>query len=126
MLQSDLSLELAKVRTPADEVTAKTNAHLLHVQQSIPRWYEVGAQKFREMRNNGETPLPMPVKLDGENVQLPSRDAGRSIPCRIIKPDNGAEVKGVYMHIHGGGWVLGDEKRYSDFQLLQLPFTNLP
>jgi acetyl esterase/lipase len=40
---------------------------------------------------------------------IPSRDAGRDITIRYFKPSSG-EVKGVFMHIHGGGWVLQSEK----------------
>lgn len=64
------------------------------------------------MRWNGETPLPKPIVLPGEKYLIPSRDAGREIPCRIIKPDSGS-VKGVFLHIHGGGWVLQSEE-YQD------------
>lgn len=61
------------------------------------------------MRWNGETPLPKPVVLEsGVNFTIPSREKGRDIPCRMFKPENG-EVKGIYMHIHGGGWVLQSE-----------------
>ena len=45
-------------------------------------------------------------------MTLPSREAGREIPCRMFKPAQGKDVKGVVMHIHGGGWVLNDEKLY--------------
>lgn len=61
------------------------------------------------MRWNGETPLPKPVVIEsGVNSSIPSRDEGRSIPVRIFQP-NGGQAKGVFMHIHGGGWVLNSE-----------------
>lgn len=66
------------------------------------------------MRWNGETSLPKPVVIDsGVDFKIPSRDddsGGREIPCRMFKPANGGPVKGVFMHIHGGGWVLQSEK----------------
>jgi len=75
-----------------------------------PKWYEVGAAEYRQMRQDGKTPLPGATHLDSaEDFSIPSRDPNRSIPCRILKPENGP-VRGVYMHIHGGGWVLQDEK----------------
>ena len=62
------------------------------------------------MRAAGETPLPKAIYLDSaEEIRIPSRESGREIPCRILKPQNGKPVKGVFMHIHGGGWVLQDE-----------------
>lgn len=62
------------------------------------------------MREAGETPLPAPVVLeDGKNIALPSRDSDRTIPCRVFQPSSG-KPKGVFYHIHGGGWVLQSER----------------
>ncbi|KAL9105237.1 MAG: hypothetical protein Q9227_009554 [Pyrenula ochraceoflavens] len=70
-----------------------------------------GAPKYREMRRNGETPLPPAVHLESaESLEIPSREAGRTIPCRVLRPDHGKPISGVFYHIHGGGWVLMDEK----------------
>ena len=91
------------------------------------RWWHVGAAEFRRRRNAGETRWPMPKHLDSAtSFEIPSREPGRSIPCRLLKPQNSSTnssssnpVRGVYMHIHGGGWVLADEKsqdqRLQDF-----------
>jgi len=39
------------------------------------------------MRLNGQTVLPKPTVLpQGISFAIPSRDAGRSIPCRIFYP----------------------------------------
>jgi acetyl esterase/lipase len=63
------------------------------------------------MRWNGETAIPRPTVLpQGMNITLPSRESGRSIPCRVFHPGENKKVKGALMHIHGGGWVLMDEK----------------
>ena len=76
------------------------------------------------MRAAGQTPLPAATYLDtAASISIPSRDSGRSIPCRLVKPTNGSNVKGVYMHIHGGGWVLQDEK--SQDPVLQTLANNL-
>lgn len=84
----------------------------------LPSWTDVGAAKYRAMRLAGETALPAPPILpDGLNFTIPSRTLGRSIPCRLFYPSTNAKgegnekpkTKGVFMHIHGGGWVLFDE-----------------
>lgn len=68
---------------------------------------------------NGETPLPKPIVLEhAVNITIPSRDSGRDIPCRVLKPTK-TEPKGVYYHIHGGGWVLQSEA-YQDTMLQYL------
>lgn len=69
--------------------------------------------KYREMRENGETTLPQSVYLlQAEDFYIPSREAGRDIACRLLMPEDGGQVKGVFLHMHGGGWTLGSEKEY--------------
>lgn len=90
--------------------------------QYIPRLVltilEVGAEKYRQMRQNGETALPKPTHLDqARDFHIPSREKGRDVPCRLLMPEHGGQVKGVFMHSHGGGWVLMTEKEYGN----QLP-----
>jgi acetyl esterase/lipase len=68
---------------------------------------QVGAAKFRALQDEGKTSWPAPAKLDhGEYTSIPSREAGREIKCRVLQPQNGTS-KGVFLHFHGGGHVLG-------------------
>jgi acetyl esterase/lipase len=49
--------------------------------------------------------FPPPEKVAEAQVRsIPSRDAGRDIELRVFVPPT---VHGAYLHIHGGGWVLG-------------------
>ncbi|KAK5722553.1 hypothetical protein LTR15_005784 [Elasticomyces elasticus] len=109
-LTSDLTLDPSKFDPKSiSEQTHAFNDKLIKIMEGGPRWWDVGAEKYRKMRWNGETPLPKPVVLDsGKNITIPSREPGRSIPCRVFTPDNG-KPKGVFYHIHGGGWVLQSE-----------------
>lgn len=109
-LESDLKLDYTKFDpksiTPR---TQQVNDAAIRMMKGGPRWYQVGAEKYRQMRWNGETPLPKPVVIEsGKNTSVPSREKGRSIPCRAFVPSSGA-AKGVFYHIHGGGWVLQSE-----------------
>lgn len=64
--------------------------------------------------------MPRPVVLDGDDGELILKEdeddgEGRRVPVRIFRPskdDGKGEVKarGVFCHIHGGGWVLQSEK----------------
>lgn len=79
--------------------------------------------------------MPRPVVLDGDDggedmvLFLPKERDGegmgegidnnggkgkeRGVPVRIFRPskdDGKGEVRGVFCHIHGGGWVLQSEK----------------
>ncbi|GAM38809.1 hypothetical protein TCE0_033r09850 [Talaromyces pinophilus] len=75
----------------------------------IPKWYEIGADAYRALRQDGRTPLPAPIlSPTARNLTLPSRDPRRNIPCRLLEPPAG-KPQGIFMHIHGGGWVLNDE-----------------
>ncbi|KAH0846953.1 hypothetical protein AYO21_02351 [Fonsecaea monophora] len=107
-----VTLETSKFHPAAiSEETKAFNQGLMDIMAHGPKWYEVGAKRYREMRAAGETPLPKAVYLDSaQEFSIPSRDVGRTIPCRILRPQNGNPVKSVFLHIHGGGWVLQDEK----------------
>ena len=63
------------------------------------------------MRETGETAFPKPILLEeAKDLSIPSRNKGRDISCRFIMPEHGGKVQGVFMHIHGGGWVWGSDK----------------
>ncbi|PLN82769.1 alpha/beta-hydrolase [Aspergillus taichungensis] len=112
LITSDITLDVSKFRPEnATEPTKKAAAHLEGITKKWPRWWEIGIDKYREMRELGQAPLSkaihLPEALDGT---VPSRDAGREIPIRIYKPDNGQPSSGVFLHFHGGGFVLGTHK----------------
>ena len=111
-LPSDLTIDVSKFQPEAasDEVK-RLNEYLMDTMKKGPKWYDVGAAKYRAMRANGETVFPRPIVLNrGRNFDIPSREHGRDIPCRVMTPESGVEAKAVYMHIHGGGFVLSSEK----------------
>jgi acetyl esterase/lipase len=134
-LKSDLQLDISALDPAA--ISPDTNAlneSLKQLGSKGPMWYEVhtltvtslfcprlislqvGAEKYRQMRWNGETAFPKPTVVEsGKDIKLPSRDAGREIPCRVFTPDSGSP-KAVFYHIHGGGWVLQTE-HYQDLML---------
>lgn len=71
---------------------------------------QVGAAKYRQLRQQGLTTLPGATLLPtAESIVVPSRDPERTIPCRVLTPQNGSLRRGLFLHIHGGGWVLNDE-----------------
>lgn len=75
------------------------------------KWWVIGPAEYRRRRKEGAGLLPPPVLLDSARpLSIPSREPGRSIPCRLLRPRDGRPPRGVYMHLHGGGWVLGDEE----------------
>ncbi|EFR01374.1 alpha/beta hydrolase fold-3 domain-containing protein [Nannizzia gypsea CBS 118893] len=117
-IQSDLTIDAAKFNTSnvTDEVK-KVNEFIETATKNGPKWYEVGAEKYRQMGETGEALLPAPIYLpDAIDATLPSREAGRDIPLRVFKPENGLPSKGIFLLFHGGGFVLGSHK-HSDTKL---------
>ncbi|ORY77756.1 Alpha/Beta hydrolase protein [Protomyces lactucae-debilis] len=70
------------------------------------KWWDIGAQEYRDRFAAGLCAVPKPVILEHRDVQIQSRDAGRTIPVRVMSPGDEAAAKGIFIHIHGGGWVL--------------------
>jgi acetyl esterase/lipase len=94
-----------------DESTHKLNQTLEKTTASSPRWYDVGAAEFRRKVYAGETQFPVPPLLPkAQDFNVASRDSGREVPVRVYKPDNGEASRGVYLYLHGGGFVVGSHR----------------
>ncbi|KAF4121452.1 alpha/beta hydrolase fold [Geosmithia morbida] len=101
---------------PGEEFTKYEEQIRRTIAADPQQWWEVGAVEYRRRRKAGESTSPAPKLLDsGSALAVPSRDRGRTIPCRTFKPTNGSAVLGVFMHIHGGGWVLNDEEYQDEY-----------
>jgi acetyl esterase len=84
--------------------TAKLNEQMIGLLTGMPEWWLVGAENFRAMRRRGEGPFPAPVMSPrARTITITGKD-GNEIPLRVI---SAANPRGTYLHIHGGGWVLG-------------------
>ncbi|KAL3481269.1 Alpha/Beta hydrolase protein [Aspergillus californicus] len=112
-IQTDLTIDASKFALEnVSESTTQANTLLEKITTGGPRWYDVGAAKYREMHMQGKIALPPPVSLpNATSATVPARENGREIPIRVYKPDNGRS-KGVFLHSHGGGFVLGSETSF--------------
>lgn len=110
---SDIVIDASKFApSSVTEDTKKLNGLLEKVAGTGPRWYEAGIVKYREMREVGETPLPIPTYLpEAKDASIPSREKGRNIPLRVYSPDNGKPSKGIFLHFHGGGFIMGTHQQ---------------
>ena len=95
--------ELFKPEAISDETRAFNKAIIAQFSQ-VSNWWEVGAQTVRDARARGEGPFPAVPKSDKARTLLIDGRGGHKLPLRVIAPDH---PRGVYVHIHGGGWVLG-------------------
>jgi acetyl esterase/lipase len=61
--------------------------------------------ELRRVRRSGEGPFPPPLVFlpQARNLTVPGR--GGDLRLRVLSPERAAV--GVYLYIHGGGWVLG-------------------
>src|SRR3954467_3291804 len=84
--------------------TRAFNAQVRAIFESIPDWWVVGAARVRAARARGEGPFPPPVTSPRAATRIVDVSPDRSVTVRIIAPPTPA---GVYLHIHGGGFVPG-------------------
>ena len=84
--------------------TTELNKAMIALLTGQPEWWNVGAESFRAARRRGEGPFPAPVMSPRARTMTITGKDGNEIPLRVIAPAN---PRGIYLHIHGGGWVLG-------------------
>ena len=88
-----------------DPDTAKLNAQIIDLLNGQLEWWIVGAAAMRAARRRGEGPFPAPVMSSrARTITITGKD-GNQIPLRVIEPSQ--PPRGIYLHVHGGGWVLG-------------------
>ena len=85
--------------------TRAFNAELERLLATMPSVHTVPPEQTRRARREGRGIYPAPVFLPkARTLQIDGR--GGPIPLRIIAPEG--ESTGGFLHIHGGGWTLGE------------------
>jgi acetyl esterase len=91
-----------------DSLLEETRAFCAQLEQTLataPAVNQLPPEETRQARREGRGVFPAPVFLpEARTVRIDG--PGGEIPLRIVQPDR--EPVGVFMHIHGGGWTLGD------------------
>jgi len=86
------------------EETHRFNAQLEALLATAPATYEVPPEETRLAREEGRGVFgPLQIDPQAEWRSIPG--PGGELPIRVMLP--AGEVRGVYLHFHGGGWVLG-------------------
>jgi acetyl esterase len=88
-----------------DPETARLNLQMIGLLTGQPEWWVTGAAAARAARRRGDGPFPAPVLSERARWRSIAGKAGNEIPLRIVTP--AANPRGIYLHLHGGGWVLG-------------------
>jgi acetyl esterase/lipase len=89
-----------------DAILASTRAANELVEKLIatqPAFTSLTPAQIRAARESGTGTLPAPVRLAHAETRA-IRGPGGEIPLRIFRHE---APRGVYLHIHGGGWTLG-------------------
>ncbi len=89
--------------TAIDPEVAAFNAELERVLSEAPSLDSRTPAAARADRESGEG-LFGPTEYSRMAEERSVKGLARDIPLRVFVPDT---VEGVYLHIHGGGWVLG-------------------
>ena len=94
-----------------DPETADFNKRIEKELSAMPPLYKFEPQAIRDARAAGYSVFGTIKHLDeAQNRRVPG-PAG-DIPIRVFIPD---KATGVYMHIHGGGFMLGRADQYDEF-----------
>jgi acetyl esterase len=94
--------------------TAQFNERIQKILSSMPPTYTLQPQQIRDDREAGKSLWPVKRLEEVEDRMIPGF-AGE-VPVRAFVPER---VRAVYLHIHGGGFMLG-RAHYSDEALVQL------
>ncbi len=74
---------------------------------TAPDWWEIGAAAQRASATSGRGPIPPAPKSERARTIYATAPDGRKVPLRVIAPER---ARGVYLHVHGGGLVLGSSE----------------
>jgi acetyl esterase/lipase len=72
---------------------------------AMPEWWEIGAPAFRQKQREGAGVFPPVVFSERAQTRTIGGPTG-SLRLREFLPAQG-QARGVYLHMHGGGWVIG-------------------
>ena len=93
------------------EETRAFNAQLEALHEQLPPIESVPVAVTRAARKSGQGFLPAPVYDPRARwIEIPSR--GGEVRVRVLAPEG--EARGAYLHIHGGGWVIGAADEQDD------------
>jgi acetyl esterase/lipase len=91
-----------------DKLLAETrafNAELERLLATMPSVHTLPPEETRRARREGRGIYPAPVFLpEARTIEIDGPEG--ALPLRIIAP--AGQPSGVFLHLHGGGWTLGE------------------
>ncbi len=87
------------------EDTKALNAKLIAFAESNPSMWDYSPEAVRQARREGKGSFPLEaMDNNAQNFTIPTADG--DVKLRSINPTS-KKPRGVFLHIHGGGWMLG-------------------
>jgi len=87
------------------EETRQFNAEMVALLQDAPDMWSIPIETVRQNRLEGKGPFPLePEEETASTLTIPTPNGDLNL--RLFKPRSG-DTLGSYLHLHGGGWVLG-------------------
>lgn len=107
-----MSFDLSALFDPraVSEETAEFNARLEAQLAPLPRPWTFPPEMVRQARAEGKGALPLLGPRAGSRWQEIDGAPGGPARVRISEPEG--EPRGVYLHLHGGGWTIGAPDQY--------------
>jgi acetyl esterase/lipase len=81
------------------------NAQIAQAMAALPEWWIIGPPAFRQNQRAGAGVFPPMVFSERATTRTIESKAG-PLRLREFLPSIG-QPRGVYLHLHGGGWVIG-------------------
>ena len=81
------------------------NAQIAKAMAELPEWWVIGPPAFRKNQREGSGVFPPVVFSERATTRTIESGAG-PLRLREFLPSTG-KPRGVYLHLHGGGWVIG-------------------
>ena len=108
-----MSIDLSQLFDPraVSDETAAFNARLEAQLAELPRPWTFPPDMVRAARAEGKGALPLLGPREGSRWQETGAAAG---PGRVRLSEPEAAPRGTYLHIHGGGWVIGAPDQYDE------------
>lgn len=92
-------------RDAVDPETASHNEALIAAARKAPPRWSFSPDELREQRRTGLGPFPLQTPSPrAENLSITTDDGVLALRLIASKAN---DAKGVFLHIHGGGWMLG-------------------
>ncbi len=103
-------IDLSVFSVEPSEETKRFNAEFEAKLASMPAAHEVPPAVTRRARDEGKSIFPLAGPLEGSEWWDIPGYRGRAARVRVTMPEG--DPKGVYLHVHGGGWTLGSPAHF--------------